>query len=135
MYPGKAIYRIPYADTDQMGVVYYGNYLRYFEMGRSEWLVQTGYPYSRIEEKGIGLPIIEAHIDYKAPAKYEDLIRVDTKFEQLSKVRVKVSCQVYNQNDELLVEGYTIHSCFHLEKKRPIKLPICFIEHMQKNLD
>ena len=68
-------YRVPYADTDQMGVVYYGNYLTLFERARNELMRGSGFTYARMEtEGGAMLPVVEAHVDYHAPARYDDLL-------------------------------------------------------------
>ena len=68
--------RVRYADTDKMGIVYNGNYLTYFEIGRTELLRSLGMPYAVLEQQGFQLPVIEAHIEYKAPAEYDDLISI-----------------------------------------------------------
>ena len=70
-------YRVPYADTDMMGYVYYGNYLTLFERSRNELMRATGYTYAEMEkEGGAMLPVVEAHVDYHAPARYDDLLTV-----------------------------------------------------------
>ena len=78
--PERAIrmdYRVPYADTDMMGYVYYGNYLTLFERSRNELMRETGFTYARMEtEGGAMLPVVEAHVDYHAPARYDDLLAV-----------------------------------------------------------
>ena len=71
--------RVPYADTDQMGMVYYANYFIYFERGRTEWLRAEGLEYRSLEEKGVFLPVVEASCKYRSPVKYDDLITVLTK--------------------------------------------------------
>ncbi|MEO0415797.1 MAG: thioesterase family protein [Verrucomicrobiota bacterium] len=118
-------YRVPYADTDQMGVVYYANYLVYFERTRNEVLRELDYPYTKIEEEGMILPVIEAHCDYKRPAKYDDLLEFHAWFEEEGKTRVRARCQV-KRGDDLLAEGYTIHACLSAETMRPMRLPNIF---------
>ena len=70
--------RVRYADTDQMGVVYYANYLVWFEVGRTEWLRDAGWNYRDMEEAGISLPVIEAHCEYRQSARYDDEIEIRT---------------------------------------------------------
>ena len=77
-------YRVPYADTDQMGVVYYANYLVMFERVRNEILRDCGFSYDQIEKSGIGLPVIQAHVDYYKPSHYDDLLNITGWFEKVS---------------------------------------------------
>ncbi len=115
-------YTVPYADTDQMSVVYYANYLVYFERARTFALRQLGYPYSQMEKDGFLLPIGEAHVNYLKFGRYEDELTLCCRFELLSPVRVKAHCRVLRE-DEVLAEGYTIHACFSAEKQRPVRFP------------
>jgi acyl-CoA thioester hydrolase len=112
-------YRVPYADTDQMGIVYYANYFIYFERLRNELLRQTGLPYTEIEKKGIQLPVLEAVCKYKNAAKYDDLLNVVGWIEEINGVRIKMACEVY-RDDELLVTGHTVHA-FINDKGRPVR--------------
>src|SRR6185436_21096087 len=80
----KTDIRVIYGDTDQMGFVYYANYLRFFEAGRNEYLRAKGAPYREVEaELGIRLPVVEATVHYKAPARYDDLLVVETELAQV----------------------------------------------------
>ena len=72
-------YRVPYADTDQMGYVYYANYFIYFERGRNELMRAMNFTYKELEDMGIGLPVIEAHSNYRSPARYDDLLTVEAR--------------------------------------------------------
>lgn len=119
-------YWVPYADTDQMGVVYYANFLVIFERARSALLRESGYPYSQLEADGFMLPVMEAHVDYKTPAHFEDKLTVSVSPEFLGRVRTRISCRVH-RGDTLLAEGYTIHACYSSEKNRPAKFPDAFI--------
>jgi acyl-CoA thioester hydrolase len=113
---------VPYADTDQMGVVYYGNYLTYFERARGQLLRDVGMPYGEIERRGFGLPVLSAHVDYKAPARYEDVLEIRGWVGERRAVRVQVNCAVY-RGDELLAEGYTVHAFVDLAALRPTRFP------------
>ena len=115
-------YRVPYADTDQMGVVYYGNYLTYFERARGELLRSMGLTYREIERRGLGLPVLSAHVDYKTPARYDDLLVIRGWVGERKAVRVRVNCAVY-RDDLLLAEGYTMHALVELESLRPVRFP------------
>ena len=120
-------YRVPYADTDQMGVVYYANYLVYFERLRTELLRDSAASYKDIEESGVMLPVIEAVCKYKKPAGYDDLLEISGWIEEISGPRVKISCQVHKAG-ELLAEGYTVHACVNIETRRPVRPPQSLID-------
>jgi len=94
--------RVRYSETDQMSVVYHGNYIPYFEMGRVEWLRNKGVSYKSLEESGIALPIVSMTINYKKPARYDDLLTVITKFMSYTTVKVEFECEIRNENMELL---------------------------------
>ncbi len=118
----KMQYRVPYADTDQMGVVYYANYLVYFERLRTELLREAGLPYKELENQGIMLPVIEAICRYKRPAKYDDLLTITGYVEEIKGARIKIICKVF-LDDKLLVEGHTIHACIAADTGRPTRPP------------
>lgn len=107
--------RVPYAHTDQMGFVYYANYLIYFEMARAEMLRKVGLPYGELEKQGIFLPAVEAHCEYKAPAHFDDQLEIVSRC-QIQGVRLRVKYKV-SRADELIVTGYTIHACVSKELK------------------
>ena len=125
-------YRVIYGDTDQMGVVYYGNYLRYFEAGRNEFLREKGARYRDVErELRIHLPVVEATVRYKHPARYDDLIRIETWIEEVRRASLRFGYRIVRAEDErLLVEGETVHACVDFEQK-PVKLPERLVELLQ----
>ena len=114
-------YRVPYADTDQMSVVYYANYLKYFEMLRSEMMIAAGESYQQMEEHGYALPVIEAVCHYKAPAHFEDVLEITGRVDECRGVRVKIACEIHCRG-KLLAEGYTVHACINREGK-PVRVP------------
>ena len=114
-------YRVPYADTDQMGVVYYANYLVYFERLRNELLRRRGMTYKALEEEGFFLPVVEAWCKYREPARYDDLLRIRGWIEPHSRTRIKICCRV-EREEELLAEGYTVHACIN-RRGRPERIP------------
>ena len=113
-------YRVPYADTDQMQVVYYANYLTYFERARNELLRDCGCSYRELESRGVGLPVAEAHVRYLAPATYDDLLELIAWFEGIQGVRVTIRCEV-RRDGRLLAEGHTVHAHVDLKSLRPIR--------------
>jgi acyl-CoA thioester hydrolase len=84
-------YRVPYADTDKMGVVYYANYLVYFERLRSELLREAGLPYGELEKTGLALPVIEAVCHYKSPARYDELVQISGVVEEVKGAKLKIA--------------------------------------------
>ena len=117
-------YRVPYADTDQMGVVYYGNYMALFERARNELMRACGYTYRECEAEGFMLPVVHAEVDYRAPAKYDDLLEI-TAWVQLQKgVRIEIACEVRRKGEEkVLASGYTRHAFVSTKDFRPCPPP------------
>ena len=103
----ECTYRVCYGDTDQMGVVYYGNYYTFFERGRTEMLRSAGLPYARLEELGCFLPVTESHCRYFSPARYDELLTLRSSVLELSRVRIKVGTQV-RHDGKVLASGYVI---------------------------
>ena len=115
--------RVRYADTDQMGVVYYANYLVWFEVGRTEWLRDAGWNYREMEETGVSLPVIEAHCEYRQPARYDDEIEIRTTASVLTPARLRFDYRAVRIDGETLVaEGHTIHAALGTNG-RPCRLP------------
>ncbi len=105
--------RVIYADTDQMGTVYHGNYFRYFEIARVEYLRQAGVPYRDLEEKlGLRLPVVEAGVRYRRPARYDDELSLWAAPSQLGAASVRFDYEIRRLADgERLVEGHTVLAC------------------------
>ena len=119
----RAIVRVRYAETDKMGVVYHANYLIWFEVGRTDWLRQAGWTYREMEAAGVSLPVIEAHCEYRLPAKYDDEIAIDARAVPLTPVRLRFEYRLSRVADgALLAEGYTVHAAID-QAGRPCRLP------------
>lgn len=114
-------YRVIYGDTDAAGVVYNANYLRYFEIGRTEMMRVWALPYSAIEELGCILPVTESYLRFKAPAAYDDLLTIATSLVEVSKVTCRfhyaISRQETADRATLLVRGFTVHACVNRQGK------------------
>jgi acyl-CoA thioester hydrolase len=107
-------YRVIYGDTDKMGVVYYANYLRWFERGRSEFLRECGLPYGEIEARGIHFPVIETNCQYAKPARYEDLILIETRLDAISRASLVFSYRILRESEKTpLASGFTKHACIN----------------------
>jgi len=115
--------RVRYAETDQMGVVYHGNYAQYFEMGRVEWLRNLGLSYKFMEENGIMLPVVSLTMNYKKPARYDDLIRVKTIFKSQASVKIEFDYEIFNEKDELLTTGTSMLVFVDMKTGRPTLPP------------
>ena len=115
--------RVRYAETDKMGVVYYANYLVWFEVARTDLLRSLGWSYREMEAAGISLPVIEAHCEYQRPARYDDEIEVRTEGAMLSPVRMKFNYTIVRRADGMTAAaGHTVHAAVTPAGK-PCRLP------------
>lgn len=115
--------RVRYAETDRMGVVYYANYLVWFEVGRTEWLRETGWSYRELEADGIALPVIEVHCEYRQPARYDDELVIATRASLLTPVRIRFDYEIVRSRDNVAtVTGHTVHAALDADG-RPCRLP------------
>ena len=115
--------RVRYAETDKMGVVYYANYFVWFEVGRTDLLRESGWNYREMETDGFSLPVIEAHCEYRKPAKYDDEIEVRTEGRMLSPVRMEFQYEVIRKADQAVAaSGRTVHAALDATG-RPCRLP------------
>src|SRR5690606_5609707 len=110
-----------FGDTDQMGVVYYANYLRYFEAARAAMLREIGSSGRHLEDLGVGFPVIEASCRYRRPARYEDLLDVELVLASLGAARLRFTYRI-RRGDELIAEGFTDHACVDATG-RPCRIP------------
>ena len=111
--------RVRYSETDQMGVVYHGNYLPYFETGRVEWLRNHGISYKSMEDSGTALPIVSLTLNYKKPARYDELLFVRTIFKSQTSVKLEFDCEIRNDKNELLTTGYFLLVFVDIKTGRP----------------
>ncbi len=125
--------RVRYAETDQMGVVYHGNYAQYFEMGRVEWLRNLGISYKWMEENGIMLPVVSLSMNYKKPARYDDVLTVKTFLKSQTSVKIEFDYEIYNQNNELLTTGNSVLVFVDIKSGRPT-LPPDYVIDKLKNI-
>ena len=107
-----------------MGVVYYANYFVWFEVGRTEWLRETGWSYRDMEaDGGVALPVIEAHCDYRQPARYDDVLEIRTRATLLTAVRVRFDYEIVRTSDDVIAAtGHTVHAALDAGG-RPRRLP------------
>jgi acyl-CoA thioester hydrolase len=129
----QVFYRVCYADTDQMGYVYYGNYARFYEIARVETLRSIGVSYKVLEDAGIGLPVYENYSKYHAPALYDDLLRVKCTLVKMPSARIEFEYLIFNESDQLLHEGKTTLVFMCLSSKKVVKVPEWLISAILKN--
>ena len=130
----KIIIRPRYAETDQMGMVYYSRYAEYFEVARTECIRSLGIAYSELEKKhNILLPVRELYIKYHKPAFYDDELNIITYIKKFPTVRIRFDYEVYNHKNEFLTEGYTELVFVDGHSRKPIKPPKFFIDIIKDN--
>ena len=130
MYQHKLQIRVRYADTDQMGYVYYGNYATYYEAARVEALRELGMTYRELEENGVMMPVLENHSKYIAPALYDELLTITTAIKQKPGVRITFNYDIHNEEGSLIHKGETLLVFVNMASKRPCPMP----ENMEKLL-
>ncbi len=126
----KISFRVRYGETDQMGVVYHGNYAQYLEMGRVEWLRQFGISYKAMEESGIILPVIYLQFDFKKSALYDDLLTVVTTLKKKPTVKIEFDYVIYNESKEILVKANTVLAFINKETKKPMRCPTYILDKL-----
>jgi acyl-CoA thioester hydrolase len=124
--------RVLYGDTDAMGQAYYGNYLKWYEVGRAEWFRCCGTSYKEVEGKGVFLPVVEAYCCYKKPAYYDDILTISTTFEFAGPARLRFNYEI-SHGDELLATGFTVHVCVNGERK--VLRPPAYLKALLKSSD
>jgi acyl-CoA thioester hydrolase len=124
--------RVRYAETDQMGFVYYGRYAEYYEIGRVETMRKLSLSYKEMEEKGMIMPVIEYHIEYKKPAFYDDELILITTIKELPKLKITFHHEMFNSNGQLLNTGYVTLVFLNKETKKPVLAPDWFLNECKK---
>lgn len=125
--------RVRYAETDQMRVVYNGEYLTYFEVGRTEALRAFGLPYTELEKEGYLLPVIEAFIQYKSPAFYDDILEITASLSSCITATITIS-YIIRRKDILIAEGRTVHTFVHATTMKPARPPKSYRQMIDSNL-
>lgn len=115
--------RVRYSETDQMGVVYHGNYAQFFELGRTEWLRKIGVTYKDMENSGIMLPVISLSCKFIKSAIYDDVLTITTFLIKKPMVKIEFDYTITNQNDELICTGNSVLAFMNMETKKPTRCP------------
>ena len=128
MYQTEVQIRVRYADTDQMGYVYYANYAVYYEVARVESFRQLGYAYKNLEAEGVMMPVLELKSNFIQPAKYDDLLTVKVRISELPKVKIRYEYEIYNEENTLLNTGETVLVFINMKTNKPVRLPAVMAE-------
>jgi acyl-CoA thioester hydrolase len=131
MFQAETKIRVRYAETDQMGYVYYGNYAMYFEVARVEALRAAGFSYRQMEEDGIIMPVLELQTQFIKPGKYDELLTVKTIIPELPGVRIKFEYEVNNEAGILITKGWTTLTFLNKNSQRPVRPPRYLIELLE----
>ena len=131
MYSHAVKYRVCYADTDQMGYVYYGNYARLYEIARVETLRSLGVSYKSLEDNGIGLPVAEHYTKFIAPGLYDDELTVICQVDMLPTAKIVFSYRIKNEEGDLINEGKTTLVFMDLKTKKVVKAPDFILNALQ----
>jgi acyl-CoA thioester hydrolase len=115
--------RVRYSETDQMGVVYHGNYAQFFEMGRTEWLRSLGITYKYMETSGIMLPVISIKFNFIKSALYDDILTISTFLKKEPMVKIEFDYEIKNQENELICTGSSVLAFMNMKTKKPSRCP------------
>lgn len=115
--------RVRYAETDQMGYVYYGNYAKYYEIARTEMLRSIGLSYKEMEEEGIMMPVLKVESLYKAPVHYDELLEIKISIRELPQSRITFFVDLYNEDKKLVHQGITTLVFVRSDSRRPCRCP------------
>ncbi len=132
MFTFICVLRVRYAETDQMGFVYYGNYPQYYEVARAEAMRDLGMTYKEMEEQGVVMPIAKMDIKYIRPARYDDLLTIKTTVPVMPSARMHFRYEVFNEEGTLLNVGNTILAFLSKETGRPCSAPKWFTERLEE---
>ena len=122
--------RVRYGETDQMGVVYHGNYASYFEIARTEWLRNLGVTYKELENKGIMLPVISLFFNFIKSAKYDDVLTIIVILKKKPLVKIEFDYEIYNQKKEKISTGNSILAFLDMKTNKPLRCPDYILEKL-----
>lgn len=123
--------RVRYAETDQMGYAYYGNYSAYYEVARTEVFRLLEMPYKEMEDEGIMMPVLENHSYYLAPAYYDDLLTIKVFIREYPKVTIRFDYEFYNPNGDLIHRGDTLLVFMKKDTRKPCRIPATFLDKLK----
>ena len=132
MFLNKTEIQVRYGETDQMGIVYHGNYAQYLEIGRIEWLRNLGISYKQMEKDGIMLPVVELHLNYKKSACYDDVIQVTTQLKKIPTAKIEFEYKIENESGEILTTAETTLVFIDMKTNKPMRCPQYILDKLHK---
>ncbi|AWW30137.1 acyl-CoA thioesterase [Echinicola strongylocentroti] len=123
MFTSTTQVRVRYAETDQMGYVYYGNYAMYFEVARVESLREAGFSYKDMEDQGVIMPVLESYSKYLKPGRYDELLTIKTTIKEIPGVKIRFEYDIFNEAEELIHKGHTLLTFLKKDDHRPCRPP------------
>ena len=120
--------RVEYHHTDQMGIVHHSNYVKFFEVARTEWLRASGLTYAEMERRGVMMPIVDVAVKYRNPALYDELISVTAYVDEAPMARMTFSYEVRGEDGRDIASGFTTLGFIDKETRRPIRAPKWLLE-------
>ena len=123
--------KVRYGETDQMGIVYHGNYAQYLEIGRLEWLNAIGMSYKQMEENNVMLPVVSLDLKYLKPAFYDDILTVSTTLIKRPTASIEFSYQIHNSSGELLTTAHTKLAFVNIKSNFPMRCPAYLLDKLQ----
>lgn len=124
--------RVQYADVDRMDFVYYGRYAEYLEAARVELIRELGLSYREIEDQGVLMPVLEYHIRYRKPAKYDDLLKIHSEIRELPETRMTVESVIFDSSGNVVAEAKVVLVFLDVAKNRPRAVPDFFLNLMKR---
>ncbi|MBO7185962.1 MAG: acyl-CoA thioesterase [Alistipes sp.] len=127
--------RVEYHHTDQMGIVHHSNYVKFFEVARTEWLRAAGLTYAEMERRGVMMPIVDVHIKYRMPAYYDELIRVKAMVEQMPMARMTFNYEIHGEDGREIASGSTTLGFIDSVTRRPQRAPQWLMEVLEREFN
>lgn len=127
--------RVEYHHTDQMGIVHHSNYVKFFEVARTEWLRAAGLTYAEMERRGVMMPIVDVHVKYRMPAYYDELIRVKAMVEQMPMARMTFNYEIHGEDGREIASGSTTLGFIDSVTRRPQRAPQWLMEVLEREFN
>ena len=127
--------RVEYHHTDQMGIVHHSNYVKFFEVARTEWLRAAGLTYAEMERRGVMMPIVDVHVKYRMPAYYDEIIRVKVMVEQMPMARMTFNYEIHGEDGRDIASGSTTLGFIDSVTRRPQRAPQWLLEVLERELN
>jgi acyl-CoA thioester hydrolase len=132
MYCFESLIRVRYGETDRMGYLYYGHYPEYFEVSRTDMIRSLGLSYKEIEDMGIIMPVRNLRVDYRFPARYDELLTVKSCLNKLPEIKLDIDYEIKNEEEKVVCTGNTVLAFVDIKTRRPRRAPDFFLEAVRR---